>query len=166
MISGHQELNMTVCQFRNKQTNFTFSFGTEVEGSCSIVWRDEMFVFGRRGYWETYQISKVENCRLTSIGQLSFSMRSGACTNVGNELVFICFYDRKVSSTDRKCLFATEPLAIFQAAQDSTHPHRQTRIGNNGGMVNFKLQIFISFQKKFLLWEVMNQTMLKLSGLM
>ena len=123
-----------------------------------------MFIFG--GVNQNHQISKVENCRLTSIGQLNFSMYLGACTNVGNELIFICFHDWNDSSTYRKCLKSNEPLATFREARDSTHPHVETRIGNNGGMVNFELQRFISVQKKFSLWEVTIRTMLKLSGLM
>ena len=146
-----------------KETDFTFSSGTEVVGSCSIVWRDQMFVFG--GGNQKHQISKVENCRLTSIGQLNFSMNHGACTNVGNELVFICFHDIDDSSTYKRCLKANQPLAPFQAAKDSSHPHRDTRIGNNGGKI-IKLHRLIEVQEKFLLWEVIFRTMLKLSGLM
>ena len=116
---------------REKQIDFTFSSGTEVDFSCSIVWRDEMFVFG--GSKKRQQISKVENCRLISIGQLNFSMNYGACTNVGNELVFICFHDRDDSTTYRRCLKATEPMATFREARDSIHTHSETRIGNNGG---------------------------------
>ena len=122
-----------------------------------------MFLFG--GISQQHQISKVENCRLTSIGELNFSMKYGACTNVGDELVFICFHDTDDSSTDKKCWKASEPLASFQAAPDSSHPHRNTRIGNNGGTMNFNYRNSL-FQKKFLLWEVSFRKMLKLSGSM
>ena len=84
----------------NKETDFTFTSGTEVYHSCSIVWRDEMFVFG--GDKKKHQISKVENCQLKLVGQLSMVMDLGACTNVGNELVFICFHDTNDSSTRKK----------------------------------------------------------------
>ena len=94
-----------------------------------------MFVFG--GAYQNHQISKVENYRLTPIGQLSFLFDNGACTNVGNELFFLCCHDYLDSSTNQRCLKATEPLATFHAAEDSSYPHSHTRIGNNGGMVNF-----------------------------
>ena len=90
-----------------------------------------MFIFG--GRYQEHQISKVEKCQLKLIGQLSVKFDNGACTNVGNELVFICFHDFYDSSTDRKCLKSTEPSDTFQEARDSTHTHRETRIGNNGG---------------------------------
>ena len=104
-----------------------------------------MFIFG--GYSRYHQISKVENCRLTSIGQLNFSMKKGACTNVGNELVFICFYNVYDSSTDKKCWKASEPLATFQAARDSSYTHRETRVGNDGGTVLSIIEIHFSSEK-------------------
>ena len=120
----------------DKQTDFTFSSGTEVEGSCSVVWRDEMFVFG--GNNQNHQISKVESCRLTLVGQLSMKANKPACTNVGDELIFICFHDKSDPSTDQKCFKAAEPLAEPVAARDSTYNHGNTRIGNDGGKVDSK----------------------------
>ena len=115
----------------NEQTDFEFGPGTGVYQSCSIVWKDEIFVFG--GRYQSQQISKVQNCQLKLIGQLKVKFNYGACTNVGNELVFFCFYDFDDPTTDKKCLKATSPLGDFQETRYSTHHHSVTRIDNNGG---------------------------------
>ena len=116
-----------------KETDFSFSSGTDILYACSVVWNNHMYVYG--GVTEVYQISKVDDCRLSVIGQLSFRMSKGACTNVANEFIFICFPDYADNSTAKKCYKTSQPLGTFQAARDSTHPHKNTRIGNNGGRV-------------------------------
>ena len=92
-----------------------------------------MYVFG--GSVQKYQISQVENCQLKSIGRLSFSMDQGACTNVGNESIFICFPMWNYESSSKYCYKAVEPLATFERARDSTYSHKDTTIANDGGMV-------------------------------
>ena len=91
-----------------------------------------MYVFG--GNNKNYQISQVDNCQLKSVGQLSFPMRLGACTNVANQFVFICFPEYDRNTTSECCYKAVEPLATFERARDSTYSHKATRIGNDGGM--------------------------------
>ena len=99
-----------------------------------------MYVFG--GTKKTQQISIVENCKLTLIGQLKWDMprkklemQKGVCTNVDNKQVFICFNSND-PTTWRKCLKANEPLASFGSifdVNDSDYTHRNTRIANDGG---------------------------------
>ena len=96
-----------------------------------------MFVFG--GYTQVNQISQVENCQLKTVGQLSFRMKKGACTNVANEFLFICFPESDNESTSKYCYEAFEPLATFERARDSTYSHKNTRTGNDGGMLDFSI---------------------------
>ena len=118
----------------SKQPDFTFSSGTEVSASCSLIWENEMFVFG--GRTEVNQISKVENCRLSSVGQLTFRMEKGACTNFADELVFICFPEADNESTAQQCKKSSHPLGTFESAKDSAYPHKNTRISNDGGKLH------------------------------
>ena len=111
-----------------------------------------MFIFG--GANQKHQISKVENCQLKLIGQLSVKFDYGACTNVGNELIFICFHDYYDSSTSNKCLKATTPLGVFRETRESTHPHKDTRIDNNGGMIIFNCTDFLKFRKNTRCWKL------------
>ena len=139
----------------DKQTDFTFSTGTEVSGSCSVVWQDRMFVFG--GYSQHYQISQVEKCQLKLVGQLDLvtaderlRMFRGQCTNVANKSVFICSPDTndEPDETYKYCFKAVEPLAKFYKTRDSKYFHRETRIGNDGGMLDLSItNHYILFQK-------------------
>ena len=117
-----------------KQPDFSYSIDTEVEHSCSIVWNNEMYVFG--GLSKVNQISKVENCQLNLIGQLNFRMHKGACTKFRSSIL-VCFPEADNEATCRKCLRADSPLETFQAVKDSTHCHKSTRIANDGGFSYF-----------------------------
>ena len=64
------------------ELNFNFNANTEVDGSCSLVFSNKMFVFG--GANEKRQISQVTGCGLERIGTLTFDLRSGACTVIRN----------------------------------------------------------------------------------
>ena len=111
-----------------------------------------MFVFG--GFNEKHQIGKVENCRLTRVWWLSFDVVNGACTNVNDEAVFICFPDAYDSSTGKKCWTAREPLGDFQQLSlHSTYSHRNSRIGNDGGKAVFNLKKLIEFRKNTCCWR-------------
>ena len=110
-----------------------------------------MFIFG--GQEEDHQISKVEDCRLKSVGQLNFRMVDGACTNVADEAVFICFHDIYDFSTGKKCWKASQPLDTFKALSlYSTYSHRMTRIGNNGGKLDSS-EIDPQFRKNTCCWS-------------
>ena len=71
--------------------DFSFQFGadTEVYYSCGLTYRGEHFVFG--GQSKKTQIAKIDGCQLKIVGQLSFQHRKGACANVAEEKVFLCF---------------------------------------------------------------------------
>ena len=59
----------------SKEIGFSFSAKTEVHGSCSITWQNKMYVFG--GITNKEQISVIDKCELTSIGELQFKMTQG-----------------------------------------------------------------------------------------
>ena len=69
---------------------FLYGNGTEVYHSCSIVWNNEMFVLG--GETEKRQISKIYQCELKRIGDLSFEHDNGGCT-VALQSIILCFGD-------------------------------------------------------------------------
>ena len=115
----------------SKQPDFTFGPGTQAYEACSITWKNQMYLFG--GNTEVHQISRVENCQLSLVGQLSFRMRKGACTNLANEMVYICFPEVFRASSGKKCYKASQPLGVFESVVDSTYSHKSTRVGNDGG---------------------------------
>ena len=64
---------------------------TEVYLSCSIAFKNELYVFG--GAQRKQQISKLVNCELKNIGRLGFSHRQATCSNVDNRSIYLCFND-------------------------------------------------------------------------
>ena len=57
---------------RSKKIGFKFGSGTQVDYSCSLVWRGKMYVFG--GWEHRRQISVVDQCQLKRKGELPFDM--------------------------------------------------------------------------------------------
>ena len=106
--------------------NFNFEFGadTEVDFSCGLTYRGEHFVFGGR---EKIQIAKIDGCQLKTIGQLSFQLYKGACANVAEEHIYLCFNENDKSDY-KKCRKASSPLSEFEEIRESTAEHRSTRI--------------------------------------
>ena len=81
----------------SKKTNFLFEIttqakpnkATEVENSCSVTWKNELFIFG--GFRERQQISKLEGCSIRKIGDLGFNHVSAACASVSDNIIYLCF---------------------------------------------------------------------------
>ena len=114
-------------------TDFKFEFGTDTQvyRSCSINWKGDLYVFG--GATEKRQVSLVEGCQLTRVGTLWFNLERGACTNVNNEEIFLCFdYDN-----DKKCWKSSNPEGPFSSIADSLKNHKLTRIANDKGKLTF-----------------------------
>ena len=113
--------------------NFFFLYGeeTEVKYSCSMTWKNEFYVFG--GFSRMRHISKLIGCELKSTDRLAFDHFYGACANVGDEKLYLCFNDK--SSDTKKCRVATSPTGVFEEINQSSFHHRGTRIavseGNN-----------------------------------
>ena len=74
---------------QHKEIGFSYGADTEVYHSCSITWHGTMYIFG--GSSEKRQISVVDQCKLTKIGELPFDMNLGACSQRDNGQMFICF---------------------------------------------------------------------------
>ena len=116
---------------------FQFDNDTEVDSSCSVQWRNRMIVFG--GYDDVdkkRQISEVKSCRLTRIGTLAFELIGGACANMDDLKIFLCFnwlyYEGKV------CRVATNPLGTFSKIADSHFHHYTTRTTASQGKCQFQ----------------------------
>ena len=116
---------------RSKEVEFSFGSGTEQRGSCSIVWRGKMFVFGGHKYER--QISVVDECKLTKKGELSFDMNTGACAQRDDREVLICFEHWWDSSTNKNCRRSNGPLEYFSKLSKSTYDHRWTSIAAISG---------------------------------
>ena len=76
-------------ELESKAIDFVFEPETEAEDSCSIIWQNQMYVFG--GWTYQRQISLVDQCHLKRVGSLPFLLARGACTNFRNEEIFLCF---------------------------------------------------------------------------
>ena len=113
--------------------NLYFEFGenTEVDGSCSIVWQNQIYIFG--GHYKHYQVSRVDNCVLHGIGNMAISHVNGACAAIEQKnLVLLCF-DSSDTKHGKQCYASNEPLgfnnlAKINVAQLAEFDHRFTRI--------------------------------------
>ena len=114
-----------------KWPEFTFSEGTEVAYSCSVIWESQMYVFG--GFRNNNQVSRIDGCQLNLVAQLDFKFNHGACTNFDDSFVYLCFPDYNDETSFKYCYRSSGPLGTFQRAADSTHVHTLATIANNGG---------------------------------
>ena len=121
----------------NSGINFSIDDDAEVYQSCSITWNNQFYVFG--GVNKLTQISKVTNCRLEIVGELAFEYPLGACVNVADELIYLCFdhYNGK------KCRLGASPIGKFNEITSSHYEHKSNRIATNNG----ELELF--FKSKF-----------------
>ena len=111
-----------------KLYSFSFPPDTEYYCSCSLVFKDKMFIFG--GEKEKRQISQVAGCGLYRDGTLDFDFRRGACT-VFKSRVLLCFDFQ--NSKGRVCRVADSPTGSFSKIPDSHHHHYMINIASNEG---------------------------------
>ena len=97
---------------------------TEAELSCSLVWQNQLHIFG--GQYETRQISRLNDYKLERIGDLSFDHMDGACTVMASQFIYLCFNDDY--NDTKRCRQSTGPLQGFTEIALSTHDHRWTRV--------------------------------------
>ena len=102
-------------------TCFERDSNTDAEGSCSINWQNEFYIFG--GGTQKRQISRLSGHKLERVGDLDFDLALGACNVKANEL-FLCFHYMDT----RRCRRSTGPLDQFSEVALSTHEHRQIKI--------------------------------------
>ena len=105
--------------------DFHFGAETDVDSSCSMQWKNQMVVFGGRN--EKRQISEVTSCGLNRIGTLSFDLREGACANMNDQTIFLCF---DWDSTE-VCRSGDGPLGAFMKIVESHFHHYSTRTTAN-----------------------------------
>ena len=122
-----------------------------------------MFVFG--GRVNEQQISKVSDCKLKNIGQLSFKMRYGpglisfsvtfvlqfnptdcACANYKDERLYICFANFLTDSSSKKCQYAIDPLGDFENEVDLAYGHDSTKIACSDGKFHLKVDSMKRFR--------------------
>ena len=116
-----------------QDTDFDFAFGegTEVVCSCSMTWKNELYIFG--GGREMRQISKLVGCQLTKVGELDFDHYWGACANVADAKLYLCFNDNLGDLN--KCRVATSPTSVLEEINQSSYDHRWTRIAASEGNI-------------------------------
>ena len=136
-----------------QDTNFDFVFGegTEVDYSCSMTWKNELYIFGGRS--KKRQISKLIGCQLTRIGELEFDHYLGACANVADAKLYLCFND--ASGDYDKCRVALSPTGIFDEINRSIHFHAFTRIAASEGD-HFNCFVGSLFQTTFSHWALLD----------
>ena len=126
------EVNVPVITnaYAREDRNFYFLMGenTQVYGSCSVTYKNEHFVFG--GFTEEKQISQIIGCELKRIGTLAFDHVYGACTNVADYLLYLCFNGNDPSDA-RKCRYSGSPTGQFIEVETSRYGHQDTRIAAN-----------------------------------
>ena len=116
----------------DKDFNFEIDEEVDVLNSCSLTWKNELYVFG--GIKWHRQISKVTSCRLAPIGQLKFDHYYGDCANVAGNAIVLCF-SALVLDDSTKCRMASSPTGAFSEMTQSQYEHRNTRIATNDGEV-------------------------------
>ena len=116
-----------------QDTNFDFVFdGTEVDNSCSMTWQNNFYIFGGAEPYKKRQIAQLIGCRLTSIGYLDFNHTEGACANVADEKLYLCF-NGEFGDDHNQCRVALSPTGDFEEINQSSYGHLQTRIAASEG---------------------------------
>ena len=108
--------------------DFFFMMGdnTEVRYSCGLTWRNQNYVFGGSNQVTETQISQIIDCQLKKIGQLAFYHYYGACANVADNGIYLCFNN---DSKDRKkCRVANSPTGRYEETAESIYAHSTIRI--------------------------------------
>ena len=118
-------------QGHSKEIGFVYNSYTEAYGSCSVIWRGNMFIFG--GLSHKRQISMVDQCQLKRVGDLPFDMVFGACAQRNDQQVYICFEVFNDSSTGKNCHVSSGPLENFSSLPSSSYERRNTRIAVTNG---------------------------------
>ena len=88
---------------------------TETYYSCSVNWKNQLFIFG--GRTERRQISRLTGHRLKRVGNLTFDFYDGACDVKANQYLFLCFGDD--SKDYKQCRRSTGHLRIQISCSDS-----------------------------------------------
>ena len=104
---------------------FSHDKNSEAGDSCSLVWNNQLFVFG--GNYNRRQISRLDQYELHLIGELSFDFYLGACTNMADLKLFLCFQ----YNSSKGCYWSANPLGDFKNASLASYHHSPTRISSS-----------------------------------
>ena len=110
--------------------NVCFNFkDAGVKQSCFLTFRNEVFVFGgsKDFHRAKYQLSQLFDHEIRRIGELPFEFNFGACANVSNRRIYLCFNrGLKDKKEDQKtCHFAKDPRGNFTQMAKSNSSHLQ-----------------------------------------
>ena len=106
------------------------------------MFKGRAFVYGGAGIEQWRQISVVDSCQLTRVGTLPADLSYGACTTIGEELIYLCF-DLGHTKT---CRVGYNPVGMFDLIPDSTFIHNQIRIAASSCKF---LIFFTTFKQRF-----------------
>ena len=118
----------------DRSINFEFEENTEVDNSCGVKWRNEMYIFGGRR--KTKQVSQIVGCQLKNIGELKFKHNSGGCASVTDSAIYLCFGDGNsngLAGSYKRCRVLESPTGNYEYVPLSRYYHRSTRIAASRG---------------------------------
>ena len=131
--NGDKPAVITDASGRDDQSiDFEFEENTEVDNSCGVKWRNEMYIFG--GKRKTKQVSQIVGCQLKNIGELKFKHISGGCASVTDSAIYLCFgSDNEFNGSYKRCRVLESPTGNYDYAPLSRYYHRSTRIAASRG---------------------------------
>ena len=103
------------------QPKFKYGSQTSVFQSCSLTYRNYLYVFGGGGSFKQ-QASKLSGNKLERIVDLEFEFHRGSCANVNHEFIYLCFSwpsDDEV----RQCRFSSGVKETFHKTTKSVDRH-------------------------------------------
>ena len=96
---------------------------TDITGSCSVTWQNKLFVYG--GFTQKRQISVLDGYRLSLVGYLDFEFYKGACTQMNDQFIFLCF---SWPDSNSRCRRYTDPLGAPLMVVNSKIGHSEIQI--------------------------------------
>ena len=130
---GQQEPVITdTSGYVRRNVRFNYEENTEIFNSCGLTWKSRYYVFGGETFQR--QISRIDNCALKSVGQLPFNFEAGACTNVVDTKIYLCFD----SEDNKRCFQASSPTGSYQKITSSVNDHASVRIGSSAGLAKIR----------------------------
>ena len=121
-----------------RDLDFIINLNTEVYHSCSLTWRGEHYVFG--GQLMSQQIAKIHDCGLMKIGKLQHKFIEGACSNVADQYIYLCF---GIEGTEwKRCRKLTSPTGTHMEIDLSFFPHAKTRIASSSRKISFHVKAY------------------------
>ena len=108
---------------------FSHEDKTEVYHSCSLIWNNRMYIYG--GADNKRKISKLNQYMLQIVGSLPFEFYFGACTNMADRKLYLCFSFSQDETTKKQCYWSANPLDDFESVSLASYVHGQTKISSS-----------------------------------